>query len=1164
MTMAITRPRNRGLRRWLAASTAVLLLLAMTGPGVGALAFAASDSAGGPSGPTVEAPAPEPSPPADPPKDEPKEQPAAENPAPEQSPPADQPPANDGGGSGGGEVSGDATGPECPPSQEQAPTTVEPPIEQPTLSTGGSFSAACIATVRAKKFHDLDGDGATRNSGKDAESGEPAVQGWTFTLKQYTDAACTGDPIWTDTKTTNSSGEVLWTFTSANRVTMPGGARAYYKLVEGDGPVGETWTNISTKERKFELVDYANQVELFLNQKQLTINNSLSGHKFDHGDGDKGLNDWTIKLFKDGVTAAIDTTVTKTVGGQPGHWAFYNLPHGDYYVEEVIPVGSGWVQKHGPSYPSGGSKVHMDATTVASGYDFKNELETINNSLSGRKLDHGDDDKGLNDWTIKLFKVGESAAVETTVTKNKDGEPGHWAFYNLPHGDYYVEEVIPVGSGWVQKHGPSYPGGGSTVHMDRTSNECGYNFKNKLEVIDNEISGHKFADVDDDSLAETGEPGLAGWTIELYRSGTTDAVDSTVTSGGGHWAFYDVAPGVYSVKEVLKSGWEQNRAPTGTFTMDHDTPRTGLDFWNFKPGTVDVYKFNDINGDTLENGLDDGRVQEFTLTGPDGPATASTNADGNLSFTNLKPGDYELSEAAPTDGYESTGRLPVEFTLELGGSYSIIIGNTDYASVSVFKFNDRDGDGGWDEAPLEEGLIRSFTLEGPAGPSSETTTAATDSSGNLKFEHLKPGTYTLTESALSGWFAGSTWPVTFTLVGGEAYSIDVPNTEFAKVDVFKFNDLDGDGNWDDEPGLAREFRLEGPAGPSSAVVTGTTDADGNLSFTGLKPGSYTLDEETVVGWYQSTSAVPAEFDLTGGETKAFQVGNTQYGDLNGIKFNDLNGNGANNGEPMLADWRIVLYKLADQRETFTTRGISIAAVETTPTAPLGYYRFADTLTLSDGSYSFGNLTPGTYFLAEEPQSGWIRTVSPLEPIIVQSGSSIHGLDFGNWIPFLPFTDPDLGIEKSVSPTVVDPGQEVVYTLKYFNDGAGSATDFVIVDDYDETKMDVVNAAGGTVSGGKIKWLIAGPLAAGASATITYRMRVHADVALGTVIDNTAEISLADIFDPTMGDNSDVARITVGEPFLPFTGSDFTMLLIAAAALALAGALIRRSAHRKAA
>jgi uncharacterized repeat protein (TIGR01451 family) len=1058
MTMAITRPRNRGLRRWLAASTAVLLLLAMTGPGVGALAFAASDSAGGPSGPTVEAPAPEPSPPADPPKDEPKEQPAAENPAPEQSPPADQPPANDGGGSGGGEVSGDATGPECPPSQEQAPTTVDPPIEQPTLSTGGSFSAACIATVRAKKFHDLDGDGATRNSGKDAESGEPAVQGWTFTLKQYTDAACTGDPIWTDTKTTNSSGEVLWTFTSANRVTMPGGARAYYKLVEGDGPVGETWTNISTKERKFELVDYANQVELFLNQKQLTINNSLSGHKFDHGDGDKGLNDWTIKLFKDGVTAAIDTTVTKTVGGQPGHWAFYNLPHGDYYVEEVIPVGSGW----------------------------------------------------------------------------------------------------------VQKHGPSYPGGGSTVHMDRTSNECGYNFKNKLEVIDNEISGHKFADVDDDSLAETGEPGLAGWTIELYRSGTTDAVDSTVTSGGGHWAFYDVAPGVYSVKEVLKSGWEQNRAPTGTFTMDHDTPRTGLDFWNFKPGTVDVYKFNDINGDTLENGLDDGRVQEFTLTGPDGPATASTNADGNLSFTNLKPGDYELSEAAPTDGYESTGRLPVEFTLELGGSYSIIIGNTDYASVSVFKFNDRDGDGGWDEAPLEEGLIRSFTLEGPAGPSSETTTAATDSSGNLKFEHLKPGTYTLTESALSGWFAGSTWPVTFTLVGGEAYSIDVPNTEFAKVDVFKFNDLDGDGNWDDEPGLAREFRLEGPAGPSSAVVTGTTDADGNLSFTGLKPGSYTLDEETVVGWYQSTSAVPAEFDLTGGETKAFQVGNTQYGDLNGIKFNDLNGNGANNGEPMLADWRIVLYKLADQRETFTTRGISIAAVETTPTAPLGYYRFADTLTLSDGSYSFGNLTPGTYFLAEEPQSGWIRTVSPLEPIIVQSGSSIHGLDFGNWIPFLPFTDPDLGIEKSVSPTVVDPGQEVVYTLKYFNDGAGSATDFVIVDDYDETKMDVVNAAGGTVSGGKIKWLIAGPLAAGASATITYRMRVHADVALGTVIDNTAEISLADIFDPTMGDNSDVARITVGEPFLPFTGSDFTMLLIAAAALALAGALIRRSAHRKAA
>ena len=44
---------------------------------------------------------------------------------------------------------------------------------------------------------------------------------------------------------------------------------------------------------------------------------------------------------------------------------------------------------------------------------------------------------------------------------------------------------------------------------------------------------------------------------------------------------------------------------------------------------------------------------------------------------------------------------------------------------------------------------------------------------------------------------------------------------------------------------------------------------------------------------------------------------------------------------------------------------------------------------------------------------------------------------------------------------------------------------------------------------------------------------------------------------------DKARVTLEEPFLPFTGADMTVLLVAAAMFGVAGVALRKYAHRKA-
>jgi len=165
---------------------------------------------------------------------------------------------------------------------------------------------------------------------------------------------------------------------------------------------------------------------------------------------------------------------------------------------------------------------------------------------------------------------------------------------------------------------------------------------------------------------------------------------------------------------------------------------------------------------------------------------------------------------------------------------------------------------------------------------------------------------------------------------------------------------------------------------------------------------------------------------------------------------------------------------------------------------------------------------------------------------------------------VPFTPPDLTIEKSADPVDAIPGEVVTYTLRYRNLSIGGAQDITIVDDYDQRYMDVENANGGTVSGGKITWHVftdTALLDTDGWQTLTYTLRVHDEMPSGTThIDNVVVISVDQ--DSDLSNNTDTARVDVG--FLPFTGGAFpdpTAALIAAfGAIALLIGLRRRQRH----
>ncbi|TLM72181.1 MAG: DUF11 domain-containing protein [Actinobacteria bacterium] len=256
-----------------------------------------------------------------------------------------------------------------------------------------------------------------------------------------------------------------------------------------------------------------------------------------------------------------------------------------------------------------------------------------------------------------------------------------------------------------------------------------------------------------------------------------------------------------------------------------------------------------------------------------------------------------------------------------------------------------------------------------------------------------------------------------------------------------------------------------------------------------------------------------------------------------------------NFEGETAHWRIVVTNTGD---------VTLTDVDITDTN--GQTHHVDTLPAFEGnSVEFTYDTVPTDDLinvaiasATDPLQGGVGPVEDEAEVIVE--------------PFLPFGEPDVAVDKSADKTEADPGELVNYTITYTNVSTNIAWNIVVTDDYDEDLATVVSAPGGTVSGGKIVWTDAGPLYAGESRSVHYQVRIASDLPVGTTyVDNVVVVKADDDYNPYNDtDNWRVrVRVSEGEEFLPFTGSEGALALLLIAALALVGVSLRRLGRHEA-
>lgn len=484
--------------------------------------------------------------------------------------------------------------------------------------------------------------------------------------------------------------------------------------------------------------------------------------------------------------------------------------------------------------------------------------------------------------------------------------------------------------------------------------------------------------------------------------------------------------------------------------------------------------------------------------------------------------------------------------------------------LNVYKFLDANGNGEYDDG---EEMLAGWDFSLYDDEDVLVASSITDALGKIEFSGLTPGDYHVTETLKDGWDHTTDLTQYITVVGDGTVELWFGNIETelppenGDLVIYKFEDDNHNGVHD--PGEAMlsgwEFTvtLESPpisedaVGASAIMLIGSgfTDGDGELGFTGLLPNTYTVTETMKPGWDNTTPLVQT-VEVVAGQTAEVWFGNVpqeeepETGGLIVYKYNDLNRNGVHDsGEPMLEDWEFTV-----------TREVQTQFNGLVPSAIM---LIGSGLTNGSGELHFGGLYPGEYTVTETPQDGW-DNITPL----VQTVQVVVGEDaevwFGNAEEYLPYSWLDLAITKVADRETAAEGDIITYTLTYWNNGNIPAENYTIVDDFDERYVSVVNANGGVVSGGKITWTFPGPLAKEAGKqTLTYTVRVSTDMPVGTTnVDNTVVISHPRDEDPTNNTAKERVIVSVSEPFLPFTGGEYALLIGFAVATAALGLLLR--------
>ncbi|KPU54594.1 SpaA isopeptide-forming pilin-related protein [Bacillus wiedmannii] len=480
--------------------------------------------------------------------------------------------------------------------------------------------------------------------------------------------------------------------------------------------------------------------------------------------------------------------------------------------------------------------------TIKKSQAEKLQLTATNSLIEGAveliKVDDINPGTKLSDAVFNIIDA-KGKVVRTNLTTDKDGKV---SASNLRPGDYqFVETKAPKDYDLNKTPIPFTIEKSQPAHVSVTA-------KNGLTK-----GGVELTKVDSLDAKET----LEGAVFKITDMNGNDIRTNLVTNKDGQIIAKDLQPGDYQFIETkAPKHYNLNEEPI-KFTIERSqTKHVFVTATNsLTKGSVELIKVDDVEENTTLEGA------VFKIVNKDGHdvrTDLTTDKNGRLVVDELPPGDYEFIETKAPNHYD-LNETPIKFTVKKGQEKIASVTATNSltkGAVELSKVDDVDG------SVLKDAVFKIVDMNGH----NVRTDLTTDKDGKISVSDLRPGDYQFIETKAPNHYDLNQNPIKFTVEKSQTTKASVTATNSltkGAVELTKVDDIDGTSL---EGAI---FKIVDHNGLDVRTDL-TTDKDGKISVSDLRPGDYQFVETKAPIGYD-LSAKPIPFTITKGQSQVTSV-----------------------------------------------------------------------------------------------------------------------------------------------------------------------------------------------------------------------------------------------------------------------------------------------------
>ena len=308
----------------------------------------------------------------------------------------------------------------------------------------------------------------------------------------------------------------------------------------------------------------------------------------------------------------------------------------------------------------------------------------------------------------------------------------------------------------------------------------------------------------------------------------THYLDRT-TNEQGEILIADLEPGVYSVRETATDS--SHILDLREYHMELFAGRTStLTIENQKRPNLTVYKHDADTGEPIANTV-------FEVRAADGHSVdqIKTDSEGKAELKNLLPGVYEISEKSVPSPYllDAPSQLA---TLYPNRDHTVYFENHQKPNLTVKKVDSVTGD------PLQGAKfhVTYASNNTSSGEINDLGTFYTDESGQFQLTGLRDGWYKVTEQEPPTGYAIKEATQEVYIKSGTGKVLTFENIPLSALVVWKYDSVTGEAV---SNAVFQVKYLGGTSGTGGTVIgTYKTSANGSFTVTGLKEGTYIVEE----------------------------------------------------------------------------------------------------------------------------------------------------------------------------------------------------------------------------------------------------------------------------------------------------------------------------------